>query len=145
MNMSIRVLCYTPAGELRSVSHKLAMKLLSRADQPRIPEFVGASGRFAELVVTLDNRRPVSVVRASYYLLRFNADGTPDSARLGRQMIAALDMSWTISGARSEPNQTVVNREHEFVRRGARWTPTPAQVKQLQAAALSQIKVRRLA
>ncbi len=129
MSISVRVVCLTPAGELRVVPMKLAMQLHAYSGQPRVPELAGTSARFAELVVELKGRKPLSVIRASYYLLRFSEAGAPDSARLSKQMVAAVDWSWMTQSEEKGQSNNVIDRQQQFVHRGARWTPTPAEAR----------------
>lgn len=123
---------------------KLAMQLHAHFSQPRIPELAGTSARFAELIVELEDRKPTSVIRASYYLLRFSEGGIPDSARLGRQMIAAVDWSWMTQSGENKKSNNVIDKHQQFVHRGARWSPTAVEVGRIEDAALGRLKTSRL-
>lgn len=107
-----------------------------------IAQFANSTVKLAELVVSLESRKPVAVVRETYYLLRFRLDGMPDTERLNRQMVAALNL--TCPSAQHDGLTKVANHEDEFVHRGGRWTPTIAEKAEIRATALGKNRVSRL-
>ncbi|WP_154662606.1 hypothetical protein [Solimonas flava] len=145
MSISVRLFCFSPSEELMSVPLKLAMQLHDPLNKPCIPELANTSTRFAEVAVELRNRKPVRVTRKGYYLLRFDAAGFPDSERLGRQMIAAIDWSWMMQSSKEKVEGSVTHAESAFKHRGARWTPAFTEERAIEAAALGNMKTKRIA
>jgi hypothetical protein len=140
MSYSVKFYCYDPRGQLLTVSHKLARAL--HEGTVTIPHFANSSVKLAELVVSLESRKPVAVIREVYYLIRFRPDGSPDTQRLGRQMVAALNLAFSPDDS-GGPTK-VANRKHEFVRRGGRWTPKFSERSEIREVALGKRRSSRL-
>lgn len=144
MSISVRVFCFSPSAELRGVPLKLALQLHDPLNKPCVPELANTSVRFAEVIVELNNRKPVRVARTNYYLLRFDAVGFPDSDRLSKQMIAAVDCSWMRQNSPDKKGSSVTHAESAFIHRGARWSPSFAEKRKIEGAALGSMKVKRI-
>lgn len=145
MGISVRVFCYSATAELKAVPLALASQMYSILSPPRVPELAGTSARFMEIAVELQDRKPVRIIRTNYYLLRFDAAGVPDSGRLAREMIAAVDWAWMRRNQENRARQTVIDAEGRFKHRGARWVPTSSEKRQIEEAALGRLKVKRVA
>ena len=78
MSLSLRFVVVDQKGEVLRLSNARFERLLARPPQDSIPEFAGKRLRAAEIVVHLEQRRPVAVCRICYYHLNFDGKGFVD-------------------------------------------------------------------
>jgi len=87
--------------------------------------------RYAEVIVHLEDRRAVEVLRLAYLQSRALADGTLDRAHYMELMVAAGEAA-VGAALRSKPPVGVISAEHRFAQRRldhlGRWTPTKAEI-----------------
>ncbi len=90
--------------------------------------------RVAEVLVLLEDRRAVEVLRVGYFQHRALADGALDRERYREVMAAAGEAAFGHL-ALSRPPPGVVGAEHRFAQRRldhmSLWKPTPAEIKKL--------------
>lgn len=116
-------------GELRPLALGRVDDFFSRGG--RLPVDEEGWVQYAEVMVLLEDRHPVEVVRLAYFQCRAHADGTLDRRHYMELMATAGEAA---SGALSlsEPPPGVVSAEHRFAKRRlehlSRWKPTKAEV-----------------
>ncbi len=116
-------------GELRPLPFGRVDDFFSRGG--RLPVDEEGWVQYAEVMVLLEDRRPVEVVRLAYFQCRAHADGTLDRRHYMELMATASEAA---SGAIafSKPPPGVVSAEHRFAKRRlehlSRWKPTKAEV-----------------
>lgn len=90
--------------------------------------------RYAEVLVLLDDRRAVEVLRVGYFQHRTRADGTLDRER-GMAVMAAAGEAAFGHLPFPKPPPGVVGAEHKFAQRRLdhlyRWKPTRAEIVKL--------------
>jgi hypothetical protein len=116
-------------GELRPLARSKVEDFFFRAG--RLPVDEHGLVRYAEVVVYLEDRHAVEVIRLAYFQARAHADGTLDREHDMELMSAAAE---TAVGAalRPKPPVGVISAEHRFARRRldrlGRWTPTKVEI-----------------
>jgi len=88
--------------------------------------------QYTEVMVRLEDRQAVEVVRLSHFQYRVNADGTLDRRQYMEMMATAGEAAFGGSSFKNAP-PGVVNAEHRFAQRRldhlSRWTPTKDEVE----------------
>ena len=113
------------AGGLRSVSQRAVDEFLSNARC--LPADDEGFVRYAQVVVNLENRRAVEVLRVGFYQYRALKNGTLDRKHFSAIMAAAPEAA--LGALRiDEPPPGVVAAEHRFAKRRlehlSMWKPT---------------------
>ena len=119
-------------GELRPVALRRIEDFFSGGG--RLPADDDGRVQYAEVMVRLEQRRAVEVVRVSYFQCRAQADGTLDRQHYMAMTATALEAaSHGIISSRPPPG--VLNAEHRFAQRRfdhlSRWTPSETEVEVL--------------
>ena len=99
--------------------------------------FAGHRVRMAEAVVEIQNRAPRRVVRLTYDMLTFDADGRLDRNAFERHQAARAEL------ALFEPekgNSNIVHAKTRFVAQGGRWVPSASLESLVNHAALGRIR-----
>ena len=119
-------------GELRSLAQNTVEDFFFR--DGRLPADEEGFVRYAEVVVLLEDRRAVEVLRVGYFQDRTRADGMLDRERHREVMAAAGEAAFGHLSF-SKPPPGVIGAEHKFARRRldhlSRWKPTRAEVMKL--------------
>lgn len=141
MGLSLRVYCYDPSGQLYSVPETVASAMIGVAvgKGVAIPRFASCTVRFAQFIVELQDRKPVSVSMENYYVLRFDSNGVADSERYLRE---TLEMRDSLFGDKMVAG--VIDARGIFATRGRGWSPTPTEKIKLNQAVFGEVKVPRL-
>ena len=117
-------------GELRRLALRKVEDFFSHGGQ--LP--IGEEGQvqYAEVMVRLEDRQAVGVVRLSYFQYHARADGTLDRRSYMEMMATAGEAAFGGSSLKKAP-PGVVNAEHRFAQRRldhlSRWTPTKDEVE----------------
>lgn len=122
MGVSVWTFMRPHAGELRPVSQRALDEFFTGA--ARLPADDEGFVRYAQVVVNLENRRAVEVLRVGFYHLK---NGKVDRKHLGAIMAAAPEAA--LGALRiDEPPPGVVAAEHRFAKRRLEhlgtWKPT---------------------
>lgn len=110
--------------ELRPLSGASAECFISGGG--RLPPEADGFVRYAQVLVRLQDRHPVEVVRVGFFQYRALADGTLDRTHF--REIMALVGEATFGWLGTKPPQGVIGAEHRFARRRldqmSQWKPT---------------------
>jgi len=111
-----------------------------------LPIFAGQRARMAEVIVELVAGDPVRVVRNTFSILAFDAEGRIDLARFEKQQFALVEsvVSPVFRVFDQSRDQTVVDSTSRFIAQGGRWVPSAALARAIEEAALGQRRCRRL-
>src|SRR5579864_7699303 len=111
-----------------------------------LPVFAGQRARMADVVVELVARDPVRVVRNTYSILSFDAEGRIDPGRFEKQQFALVESVVAPVFAVFDENgdETVVDATSRFIAQGGQWVPSGALARAIDEAALGQRQCRRL-
>jgi hypothetical protein len=119
-------------GELRPLAQSVVDDFFFRAG--RLPADAEGFVRYAEVLVLLEDRRAVEVLRVGHFQHRTRADGTLDRAHHMEVMAAAGEAAFGHLAFPKRP-PGVVGAEHKFAQRRldhlSRWTPTRAEAVKL--------------
>lgn len=144
MSLSSRRFLIAQDGSLYRLANTLFDRMLRDPDAHVLPVFAGQRVRMADLVVELDSRAPVRVLRRTFAMLSFDDKGRIDSGRFVKQQWAlaesALDPAFDVS----DREQTVLDAAARFIAQGGTWHPSAAMASAVDAAALGRIACRRL-
>ena len=99
-------------------------RLMRDPQHHSMPAFAGQRVRMAEILVQLDERRPIRVVRRVYFIVRFDEAGRLDTARFQEQQWALAQS--VLGGVFDEPadNERVLDAASRFIAQGGRWRPS---------------------
>ncbi|BDU77981.1 hypothetical protein METESE_29390 [Mesoterricola sediminis] len=143
-SLSVRFYCLTPAGlPLRLTLSGMALIHLEPCPVV-VTAFAGHSIRFAELVLRMVDRKPDSVERAGYSLIRFDAKGRPDMDRYRRQSEASIRAHQEAFFDDQGGPGNIVDMRDRFTAMGGRWTPSLQESMLLEQAALGRTKAKTL-
>jgi hypothetical protein len=126
--MGYRLFIFEASGTMRHIPQRIAYGL-PQGDPP-LPEYAGSRLRYAHVVLTTDNRRPMEIMRIDAGYFSFDKCGNPQR-ELARGGMGALT---TASNVKEEKAQTgqVVSVAARIARKKweqeHRWTPTRAEV-----------------
>jgi hypothetical protein len=125
MGVSIWTFVRPRPGELRVVSQRTVDEFLSK--EGRIPADDDGFVRYAQVIVNLENRRAVEVLRIGFYQHRVLKNGKLDRKYFKAVMATIGEVAF--GGLRLDPPPTgVVAAEHRFAKRRldhlSTWKPT---------------------
>jgi hypothetical protein len=110
----------------------------------RLTRFAGTRVRMTDVAVELQNHQPVRVVRITFSFLTFDDGGYFDVAAFTRHQWARAELGFDLATAAPGSTGTVVDAETRFVAQGGLWKPSRKLQRQIDAAALGQVKCPRL-
>ena len=148
MRLSHRIIFIDSSDRVLRMPNSRFEKLLEPRPTERLPEFARQRVRVAEVIVGLEKRRPVEVVRLSYFYLHFDKSGFADYERFMRHgalaMEAVMGSDWSFSNERSN----LIRAGHRFAARRrdheAMWKPTSSLARSIHEAALDDPAYSRL-
>jgi hypothetical protein len=127
--MGVSVWCFLRAGsgELRPLAQRALDDFISGVG--RLPPDAEGLVRFAEVVVMLDHRHAVEVLRKGFFQHHALRDGSLDQRRF-KEYLAVIPEA-ALGGLRlPKPTPAVIPAEHTFAKRRlenlSHWKPTPA-------------------
>ena len=111
-----------------------------------LPVFAGQRARMASVLVELVARNPVRVVRNTFSILAFDAEGHIDPSRFEKQQFALAQsaVAPVFAVFDDDGNQTVVDATSRFIAQGGQWAPSRALARVINQTALGQQKCRHL-
>jgi hypothetical protein len=109
-----------------------------------LPYFAGQRVRMADVVVELDGRVPVRVLRSMYAMLAFDTDGHIDSGRFSKQQRALAESALAPALDDSRSKGAILDATDRFIAQGGAWQPSGALARAIHAAALGRMGCRRL-
>ena len=122
-------------------------RLLRGSFEEKTERFSGKRVRAAEIIVKLENRKPVQVLRAIYYYLHFNEKGILDYDRFIKD--GAIVANAGIPSIYSEKVQgNLINAQQKFAKRQRDntvwWKPSMQLERNLLDASIDEFKCKRL-
>lgn len=149
MNLSHRIFLVTADDEIVRLPNNHFERVVRMNPTERVPEYARQRMRVAEIIIDSQNRKPVDIVRGSYWYLYFDNNGTADYEKLMRH--GALSMEASMGGHAwfGEEPKNVVRASHRFAARRrdheARWKPSARLESRIFDAALGVIRCRIVA
>ena len=127
MGLSFRRFLIAQDGSIYRLANSKFDRMLRDPGNHGLPDLAGQRVRMADLVVELDGRVPVRVLRSTFAILALDKDGHIDSGRFRKQQWAlaesalapALDVSRGAKGA-------ILEATDRFIAQGGTWQPSGA-------------------
>jgi hypothetical protein len=127
MGLGVWILLINDDDSIRRLPLTKFERLMKRGSGERLPEYAGKRVRYAEVVVDLEQRKPVEILRMECFLMTFDSKGRIDRAERDRESRLAMDGLPPYDVA--QENGNVVDARHVFAKRRYdnryRWTPRP--------------------
>jgi hypothetical protein len=144
---SIRHFFISDDNEIFRIPNTKFERLLEGSVEKNTEKFAGKRVRTAEIVVKLENRKPIQVLRAVYYYLHFNEKGILDYDRFMKDGAIVADAG--IPKFLAEKVQgNLINAKHEFAKRqrdhAVWWKPSMQLERNILDASIGEFKCKRL-
>jgi hypothetical protein len=119
-------------------------RMIRDSNRHPLPSFAAQRVRLIGVAVLLQDRRPVEIVRATFSVLTFDAQGLLDRGAFERQQRARVELA--VAPVLGSPPQraNIVDATPRFIEQGGSWTPTASIAKLIERAALERIKCLRV-
>ncbi len=122
-------------------------RLLKGSFEKKIERFAGKRVRAAEIIVKIENRKPILVLRAIYYYLHFNEKGILDCDRFMKD--GSIVANAGIPDIFAEKVQSnLINAQQEFAKRQRDhtvwWKPNMQLERNILDASIDEFKCKRL-
>ena len=144
---SVRHFFVSDDSEIFRVPNAKFERLLRGSFEKKIERFAGKGVRAAEIIVKLENRKPVQVLRAIYYYLHFNEKGILDYDRFMKDggIVANAGIP-DIFGENVQSN--LINAQQEFAKRqrdhAVWWKPSMQLERNILDASIDEFKCKLL-
>jgi hypothetical protein len=143
---SVRIY-FVSDDEIFRVPNTKFEKLLRGSFEEKTERFAGKRVRAAEIIVQLENRRPLQVLRAIYYYLHFNEKGILDYDRFMKD--GGIVANAGIPNIFAEKVQgNLINAQQEFAKRkrdhSVWWKPGVQLESNILDASIGEFKCKRL-
>jgi hypothetical protein len=119
-------------------------RMLQHPAENRLPRFAGARVRMASVIIGLENRKPMCMVRSNFSILSFDENGRLDLAAYEQPIRARMDLAFGALPSKTAPSMKVVEAAGRFVDRGGRWEPSRAMMRAIELSALGFAKCKRI-
>ncbi len=144
---SVRLFFVSDVDEVFRVPNTKFERLLRGSSEENAERFAGKRVRAAEIIVKLENRKPVQVLRAIYYYLHFNEKGILDYDRFLKDggIVANAGIP-DIYAQKVQGN--LINARQEFAKRQRDhtvwWKPNMELERNILDASINEFKCKRL-
>jgi hypothetical protein len=144
---SVRIYFVSDDDEIFRVPNTKFEKLLRGSFEEKTERFAGKRVRAAEIVVQIENRRPLQVLRAIYYYLHFDEKGILDYDRFMKD--GGIVANAGIPDIFAEKVQgNLINAQQEFAKRqrdhSVWWKPSVQLESNILDASIGEFKCKRL-
>ena len=126
MGVGFRMFFFEEDGSLRSVPWGRYMRLYEGDPSVRFPEYAGKAVKCVSVVIELEDRIPLSVLRTDFFITHFDGRGRIDRTKKEEALRLAVNMA---GPDLTEPGHGPVIDAHQRLsakryRDRFRWTPT---------------------
>jgi hypothetical protein len=144
---SVRQFFVSDDDEIFRVPNTKFERLLKGSFEEKTERFAGKRVRTAEIVVQIENRRPLQVLRAIYYYLHFDEKGILDYDRFMKD--GGIVANAGIPDIFAEKVQgNLINAQQEFAKRqrdhSVWWKPSVQLESNILDASIGEFKCKRL-
>ena len=92
MGFGFRIFFVNEQDEIKRVSHASFERIFNRDPKKILPEYKNSRIRYAEVILEIENRKPVSIVRIVYGFLKFDSKGYVDKEFQDEKMRVGMNM-----------------------------------------------------
>ncbi len=144
MGLSCRLFLVDENDVLYRLSNTKFDQMLRRPAEHRLPRFAGARVRMASVIVGLEDRKSIRVVRTNFSILSFDKTGRFDLATYEQPLRARMDLAFGALRNETTGSMNVIEAADRFVDRGGRWEPSRAVARAIEQSALGLVKCKRV-
>jgi len=144
MGLSCRLFLVDENDVLYRLSNAKFDQMLRRPAEHRLPRFAGARVRMASVIVGLEDRKSIRVVRTNFSILSFDKTGRFDLATYEQPLRARMDLAFGALRNETTGSMNVIEAADRFVDRGGRWEPSRAVARAIEQSALGLAKCERV-
>lgn len=127
MGFGIRIFFIDKDDNIKKIPLSRFERIYARDPKELLPEYKDSHIRYSEVVVELENRKPISIARIVYGYLQFNSNGQVDEEFLDIEGQVAINMLPSIS--LPGESEKVINASDKFAQKRFKneftWTPSP--------------------
>lgn len=125
MGFGFRMFFVNDKDEIKRISNASFERIFKRDPKEVHPEYKNTRIRYAEVILEIENRKPVSIVRIVYGFLEFDSKGYVDKEAQDEEQRVAMGM---ISLPLSEESSNIVHASDKFAQKTFKdrftWTPS---------------------
>ena len=144
MGLSCRMFLLDTNDRLYRLANTKFEQMLRDPASHTLPRFAGYRVRMADAIVELVRREPTRVIRITFDMLTFDAEGCLDPSTFERQQFARVELALAPLIAQSDGAVTVVDAASRFIAQGGRWAPSRTLARLIDEAAVGRVKYPRL-
>ena len=140
MGTGLRVFLINDDDSLKRFPLVRLERLFQGHPEERLLQYAGKRVRYALVIVSLVNRKPIEILKIQYAILTFDSEGKIDTAELEKEMRLGVDM--VPIGTIAPLSRKVVDAEHHFLQKRYEnrylWRPTPEIEEEIVKAVFGQ-------
>ena len=144
MQLTSRRFLIAKDGVLYRLADATFTRMLQNPREHAFAILAGQRVRMASLIVELIGGKPARVVRSTFATLTFDEDGHMDLGTFTRQQWALAESALDPAFVRTKPEEKVLDASARFIAQGGKWRPSNSLARAINAAALGQVRCRRL-
>lgn len=147
MVTSTRYILVDQNDEVIRLRNSLFERLWKQSQDAVLARFAGDRVRWAEVIVEIQERKPVSILRVVFGYLYFDQEGRLDRDRINQDNVLKMEAAG-IGAIASKRTDSVIDASARFAARRrdheAIWQPGPQLAQAIYEAALDSKKYKRL-
>lgn len=143
MGLALRILLLDEIDSIHRLPTTTFEQMLQNPVSHRFSRFAGARVRMASILVELVNRKPTSVVRATFSMLTFDAQGCLVPSAFDQHQRALAESALAKVFPRPLDSPHIVDAASRFIAQGGNWVPSKTVMGRLEHAVLGRLKCAR--
>ncbi|MCP3682654.1 MAG: hypothetical protein GY861_08200 [bacterium] len=142
-SVSVRYFFVSDNNEIFRVPTTKYKRLLKGSIEKKAKRFAGKRVRAAEIVVEIENRKPILVLHTTYFYLHFTEKGILDYDSYWKNGGALFEAKFSdLSAKNSQSN--VINARYPFTKKQLRWEPGMQLERNILDASIDEFKCERM-
>jgi hypothetical protein len=138
MGFAYRKFIVNDDGTLTKLRSTIFDRLLRDPQHHFMPALAGKRVRMADIIVQLEDRRPIRVVRREYFIVSFDEAGRLDTTRFLKQQWALVESALDPVLAAPNDKDRILDAASRFIAQGGRWQPQAVLAQRIDDAALGR-------
>lgn len=140
MGLTCRRYVLAEDGSIFRIANAKLARMMRAPESEPVARFADQRVRSAEVLVEMENGKPLAVLRCTYSILQFDSQGCIDVQRYENQQMAMVDLLLSPMLLDTAPKGNVLQASSRFVAQGGAWTVSPAIQRQIENAALGRLR-----
>jgi hypothetical protein len=137
MGLGLRIFFIDNDNKIKKIPLSRFERIFARDPKELHPEYNDTRIRYAEVIVEMENRKPISILRIHYGYLLFDSKGRVDQEFLDREAQVAIGMLPPLSISRE--SEKVINADDKFAQKRFKHEFTWAPTKELEDAIIAKV------